>query len=215
MIGLRIVAGALAVGLVHSAAFAAPGETVHAFVFHAAYFSLETHQADVIDPHVFVAATDASAGAGPQALMHVAGVRPAHAADDPATPALGADGHALGFALGAWFGARGTLVIDMSLPTSPRIRATFAGLVPGGMYSLFEDRFAANDVSSLPLDGFATQNSFRADERGRADITVTLRGALTHANGIAVVYHSDAMAHGRERGRVGIDAHDQLMYRPL
>jgi hypothetical protein len=37
--------------------------------------------------------------------------------------------------------------------------------------------------------------------------------ALTHANGIAVVYHSDAMAHGRER--VGIDAHDRLMYRQL
>jgi hypothetical protein len=39
--------------------------------------------------------------------------------------------------------------------------------------------------------------------------------AFMHANGIAVVYHSDAMAHGRERGRVGIDAHDRLMYRPL
>ncbi len=209
---LRAVVCAAALGFSGEIAIAAPGESIHAFVIHAAYFSLETHQDDVIDPHVFVVAAGAGAGIGPQAIQHVGGIRPARASDNPSAPALGADGHALGVTLGAWFGARGTLVIDMSLPTSPRIRATFAGLIPGGIYSLFEDRFS--EVTSAPLDGFATQNTFRADDQGRADITVTLRASLTHANGIAVVYHSDAIAHGSQRGRIGIDAHDQLMYRP-
>ena len=169
---------------------AASSETIHSFVMHAAFFSVETHQPQLVDPNVFIAASGVPAGTGPQEIVHVAGVRPAFPTDDAATDARAADGRPLGFTLGTWFGARGTIVIDMSLPNSPRIRATFNGLQPGGMYSLFEPHFAASGI------------------------TVTLRGALTHANAVVLVYHSDGASHGTERGRPGFDAHDQLIYRP-
>lgn len=201
-------------GWIPTGALAASGETIHSFVMHAAFFSLETHQSQLVDPNVFVAASGAAAGMGPQDIIHVAGVRPALPTDDAASDARAADGRPLGFTLGTWFGARGTIVIDMSLPNSPRIRATFNGLQPGGMYSLFEPHFAASGIAVTPLDGFGTNNSFRADTQGRADITVTLRGALTHANAVVLVYHSDGVSHGSDRGRPGFDAHDQLIYRP-
>jgi len=201
-------------GWIPTGALAASGETIHSFVMHAAFFSLETHQPQLVDPNVFVAASGAAAGTGPQDIVHVAGVRPALPTDDAAIDARAADGRPLGFTLGTWFGARGTIVVDMSLPNSPRIRATFNGLQPGGMYSLFEPHFAASGITVTPLDGFGTNNSFHADTQGRADITVTLRGALTHANAVVLVYHSDGVSHGSDRGRPGFYAHDQLIYRP-
>jgi len=201
-------------GAIPTGVSAASGETIHAFVIHAAFFSVETHQPQLIDPHVFIAIAGAPADTGPQAIVHVAGVRPAFPTDDAATDARAADGRPLGLTLGTWFGARGTIVIDMSLPNSPRIRATFNGLQPDGTYSLFEPHFAASGITVTPLDGFGTNNSFHADAQGRADITVTLRGPLTHANAVILVYHSDGATHGTERGRPGIDAHDQLIYRP-
>lgn len=204
---------AVVIALPHRA-YGATGETIHAFVEHGAFFSLESHQPQLIDPQVFVARADAPAGTGPQDIVHVAGYRPALFTDNAASPAFTADGRPLGVSLGAWLGARGTLVIDMSLPASPRIRATFNGLIPRGVYSLFENHFSESGVTSTPLDGFGTNNTFTADPQGRGDITVSLRGPLTHAQAVLLVYHSDGAAHGMQRGQPGIDVHHQLIYRP-
>jgi hypothetical protein len=45
-------------------------------------------------------------------------------------------------------------------------------------------------------------------------VSITLPDFPTHANAVLLVYHSDGQTHGLERGRIGIDAHHQLIARP-
>lgn len=198
---------ALALALVPLPARAARGESIVAFVTHAAQFSLDTRERELVEPQVFVA--DASAPAASTGIAHRAGLRSARLADDPSSPALMADGTSLGMTVGTWFGARGTLVIDMSLPAAPRIRATFNGLVPRGAYTIVETiRRSERDIDVLPAGGSAYA-SFVADESGRGDITVSLRAALAAGAALHVVYHAPAA--GAER--TGNGEHEQLTYR--
>jgi len=197
---------------------AAPGgaqttvPTTYGFLTHAAFFSLESKQMNLVDPQVFVADPAALAATGPQGIAHAPSVRPAFGVDDPRKPALEAQGRPLNFSLGQWFGARGTVTLAPARGTT-NASFRFDGLVHGGRYSLFENHFSDSGVTFTPLDGSGTTNSFTAGPDGAAMIQLTIPGAVTHAEGLLLVYHSDAHDHGMQRGVIGVDAHHQLIVR--
>ncbi|MBC5810871.1 MAG: hypothetical protein GIW95_08495 [Candidatus Eremiobacteraeota bacterium] len=207
---MALACGALGVASAQPAALTA--RATYGFLTHAAFFSVEVKPPNLVDPQVFVADPTAAAGIGPQGIEHVAGYRPALGVDDPATPIATAEGKALGFSLGSWFRARGTVVLT---PSGDDTTATlkFAGLVRGGRYSMFENHFAPTGVTFTPLDGTGKTNSFTAGRDGSANVTVAIPGRVTHAEGLLLVYHSDGSDHGLERGRIGVVAHHQLIVR--
>jgi hypothetical protein len=49
---------------------------------------------------------------------------------------------------------------------------------------------------------------------GTAKLSIKLARSLPSTNAIVLIYHSDNQTHGRERGRVGFDAHHVVMTRP-
>jgi len=162
----------------------------YAFLTHAAFFSLESKQMNLVDPQVFVTDPAAVAATGPQGIPRAAGVRPAFGVDDPHKPALQAEGRSLNFSLGQWFGARGTVTLAPApAPAGGTTNATFRfdGLVRGGRYSLFENHFSDPGVTFTPLDGSGTTNSFTSGSDGAATIQVTIPGAVTHAEGLLLV----------------------------
>ena len=87
------------------------------------------------------------------------------------------------------------------------------GLVPNGDYSFFENHFATDGVTFTPLDGTALHNTFTASPHGTASGSLAIPGAVTHSEGILLVYHSDGMAHGMDRGQIGVNVHHQLIIR--
>ena len=184
------------------------------FVIHASFFSQETHQPKPVDPHVFVKDPSAPAAVGPQNIQHAASFRPALLTDPPSTRVFTADGKSLGFTLGQWLGAKGTVTVTPLASGGARIAARFMGLRPHGVYSVFENHFDQQPVGFTPLDGTGTKNSFRAKSDGTATINVIAPEMLTHANAVLLVYHSDRKSHGSSRGEVRIDAHHQLIARP-
>jgi hypothetical protein len=184
----------------------------YAFVPHAAFFSVETKPANLIDPQAFVADSAAPAATGPQGIAHLAGVRPAYGVDDPHTAVVNAQGKQLGFTLAQWFGARGTVTLTPG-PASTTVTFELAGLKPGGLYSFFENHFRPDGVTFTPLDGTAKTNTFRASARGTATGTIVAPGAITHAEAVLLVYHSDDTDHGADRGQIGVTAHHQLIVR--
>ncbi len=183
------------------------------FELHAIFFSTETHQKVLLDPQVFVQATDVAAGTGPQGIPHVAGIRPAYLSDSVDTPLLNAQGVGLGFTLGQWRQATGFVVIKVLSQNQYQITSSFSRLIPGGRYSLFENHFSATGVTFTPLDGSGTTNSFTASANGNAALTVIATQPLTHANAVLLVYHSDQKDHGESRGEPGLNAHHQLIAR--
>jgi hypothetical protein len=190
-------------------------DTIHLpFAVHAAFFSAETHQPKPIDPHVFVRDPSAPAAAGPQNIQHIAGVRPAVIEQDPKSTALvNAKGDPLGFDLGEWLGAEGVVTISPTANGAVEISAQFSHLRPEGHYSLFENHFDQQPVSFTPLDGVGKTNDFVASKDGSSKIQVLAPQALTHANAVLLVYHSDKTSHGDQRGDIGINAHHQLIAR--
>jgi hypothetical protein len=191
-------------------------EAIHLdFTAHAAFFSAETHQSKPVDPHVFVADASAAAAVGPQNIQHVAGIRPALIDQDPKTAALvNAKGEALGFNLGDWLAAKGTVTITPSAGGKAEISVQFSHLQPGGHYSLFENHFDQKPVGFTPLDGAGKTNDFLAGADGTVKLMVTAPQKLTHDNAVLLVYHSDKTAHGEQRGEIGVNAHHQLIARP-
>jgi len=206
----------MAFSLVGGSASAEPrsdqGVQTFGFLTHAAFFSLESKQPDVVDPQAFVADASAKSGSGPQGIVHLAGIRPTFGVENPATPAINAQGRPLGFDLAKWFGAHGVVELK-SLGTNTAAEFSFAGLVPDGRYSLFENHFSATGVTFTPLDGTGTTNSFTAKRDGRAALKLTIPGTVKHAEGLLLVYHSDGQDHGMQRGELGITAHHQLIVR--
>jgi hypothetical protein len=186
---------------------------VQGFVTHAAFFSLESKQANLLDPQAFVADPSAAAATGPQGIAHVVGVRPAYGVDDPDARVLNAQGKPLGFTLMQWFGARGRAVFALLPGGGTRMTYSLTGLVPGGVYSFFENHFSIDGVTFTPLDGSADHNTFTATSSGAANGSISIPGAVTHSEGILLVYHSDGVAHGSERGQIGLNAHHQLIIR--
>jgi len=183
------------------------------FITHAAFFSRETHQSKRMDPQVFVRDKAVPAAAGPQNIQHAAGFRPALSTDPAKSQLYSASGQPLGFTLGQWLAAKGTVLIT-PLASGARIVARFTGLRPNGVYSLFQNHFDQKPVGFTPLDGTGESNSFQAKADGSATITVTAPAMLTRDNAVLLVYHSDRTAHGASRGEIGIDAHHQLIARP-
>ncbi|MEO6780313.1 MAG: hypothetical protein ABI407_04560 [Bradyrhizobium sp.] len=184
------------------------------FITHAAFFSAETKQPRVIDPQVFVHDGAAVEAVGPQGIKHVSGLRPALIEQDAKTSMVyTADDKPLGFSLGTWLGATGSVMISEE-GRNPSLVATFAGLKPKGQYSLFENHFDEKPVGFTPMDGTGEANSFAAQSDGTAKVSMTLTHVPTHANAVLLVYHSDDRAHGLDRGHIGVDAHHQLIARP-
>lgn len=206
---LAIIAAALV-----GAAFPGPASAAyvtHAFVTGAEQAALEARADQFADPQVFVQQAGATAVTGAQGIARAAGLRPALMTDDPVMPAFNAQGKPLGFNLGAWFGARGTVVYDPA-SAKPQVAMGFAGLNPGGVYSVFERR-GGPGAAFAPLDATGARTTFTADAQGNAALQLTLGAPLLPGSTIVVIYHSDGAAHGTDPGQPGITAHAQLMYR--
>jgi hypothetical protein len=210
----RLLAFAMLFSIGAVAAGHAAGTAPLTFMTHAAFFSSETHQPKALDPQVFVKDPSAPAATGPQNIQHAAGFRPAFIEQDAkSTPVFGAKGDPLGFALGHWLGAKGTVTITPMANGAAEISVRLSNLKPGGTYSLFENHFDQQPVGFTPLDGAGKANNFVAGKNGDAHITLTAPQNLTHANAVLLVYHSDNTFHGDQRGEIGITAHHQLIAR--
>lgn len=185
------------------------------FQGYGVFFSSETHQPAAIDPLVFVHTPGAASGLGPQNIAHVAGVVPALLSAPPDTPLYNADGKPLGTTLGRWLTASGTGSIDPAadLGHADRVTVSFTGLIPGGLYSLFEVAFLPSGNTFAPLDGSGLRHNFVALDNGTARATVLTPAPLTHSNAVLLVYHSDGQTHGMSRGAPGVTAHHQLIAR--
>lgn len=181
---------------------------------HAAFFSAESHQPKILDPQVFVSDAAAQAGAGPQNIQHIAGVRPPLIDQDPGNAALlNAKGDQLGFKLADWLAAKGQVTITPAAGGKVEVSVQFSHLLPGGHYSLFENHFDQKPIGFTPLDGAGKANDFVAGADGIAKIVVTAPQALTKDNGVLLVYHSDKTSHGEQRGEIGVSAHHQIIAR--
>ena len=192
----------------------AADEVRYGFVLHAPFFSNEARVPNLLDPHVFVADPVTAEAVGPQGITHAAGFRPALMVDDPAQTLFNAKGKPLDMTLRQWFSAYGSYVGTRQNDGSERIVATFAGLIPNGHYSLFENHFAPAGVTFTPLDDKGIGNNVVARADGTATLTLTAPARLTHDNAVLLVYHSDGRDHGVERGTIGDTAHHQLISRP-
>ncbi len=179
---------------------------------HAAFFSSETHQPRALDPQVFVRDAEVKSGLGPQNIEHAAGLRPAFVDEPSNTPIYTARGESLApLTLGGWLGARGSVSISPREGGGASVSATFSGLVPSGVYSLFENHFDQKPVGFTPLDGTGTTNNFVAGADGTARASLSMPTPPTGVNAVLLVYHSDRKSHGESRGAIGVDAHHQLI----
>jgi hypothetical protein len=184
------------------------------FVTHAAFFSAETKQPKTLDPQVFVEDASAPEATGPQGIKHVAGVRPPFIDQDSRTSKLfNAEHQPLGFDLQSWLSATGTVTIAEK-DGNVTLDATFKNLQPNASYSFFENHFDTTPITFTPMDGAGKANSFTAKADGTASVTMTLPSMPTHANAVLVIYNSGGQPHGMERGRIGADAHHQIIARP-
>lgn len=210
---LVIVLISLTFGLLWpSATTAAAGPTYrYTFETHAAFFSAETRQPNVVDPQVFVADPSAAAATGPQNIPHVAGYRPARPGSDPAnTPLFTAQGHALNLTLGDWLGASGTGTITCD-GDSATATNQFQQLVPGKLYQLTRLQFTPAGPKRSPLgkpDG--SDSTFVAGQDGSATFTNQLPFCPDASEGVVLAYHSDGTAHGAAMGEIGVNLHNQL-----
>lgn len=185
------------------------------FEGHGAFFSSETHQPIAIDPQVFVHTPSAPGGLGPQDIVHAAGVAPAPLSAPPDTALYNAGGNPIGTTLGRWLAASGTGSIEPANDRAhaDRVSVSFTGLIPGGLYTLFEVTFQPSGNTFAPLDGSGLRHNFVALDDGTARATVLTPAALTHSNAVLLVYHSDGRTHGMSRGTPGVTAHHQLIGR--
>lgn len=216
MLARRLMLSAAAAGLLIASAgssFAASPLKLE-FVTHAAFFSAESKQPKTLDPQVFVEDASAPEATGPQGIKHVAGVRPPFLDQDARTSKLfNAEHKPLGFDLQSWLSATGT-VSNTEKGGTVTLDATFKNLQPNASYSLFENYFNTKPISFTPMDGAGKTNNFTAKVDGTASVTVILRSMPTHDNAVLLIYNSGGQSHSMERGRIGGDAHHQIIARP-
>ncbi len=142
---------------------------------------------------------------------------------DPANPAANGPhqkGQALGFTLGEWLSANGTVhyTCDDGAAT---IDATFDNLVPNGVYTMwnfylpvpFTEPFSTYDLPVGKRDG--SESIFVADAGGDATYKVSFEpclqgGADQLAAGLAIAYHSDGKTYGGLPGEFGNKSHVHL-----
>lgn len=182
------------------------------FQTHAAFFSAEVHLPDTLDPQVFVADAASPAAVGPQGIRHVAGVRNARLTDSPSTPLYNAQHRPMHMTLGQWLGAKGVVSLDPQ-DGHEHVSIELTGLVPNGLYSLFENHFDQSPIGFTPLDGNAQHNTFRADKTGHASVQLDTPDLMTHDNAVLLVYHADGRSWGMQRGMLGVAAQHQLIAR--
>jgi hypothetical protein len=130
------------------------------------------------------------------------------AATDPGAPLFTNSGVAMGLTWGAWSAAAGTSrATVIGGPNSPRtdIRLALAGLVPGGLYSVYwgtigpdsEQPLCPGVERTLPLDGAGqtteapAPNAFVVGATGAVDFHGRVGGDLLDATQVfvTVVYH--------------------------
>ncbi len=213
---LAFAAGLLAMLAVPGAVRAqdsAPAPARLPFVTHAEFFSSATHRPSPIDPQIFIKQATVPEATGPQGIDHVAGERPARPDDVPDLPAYNARGTGLGFTVGRWFAAMGTVALEPLSGGGERVSTTFSKLLPFGVYSLFRIAFTPAGAVFTPLDGTGAANSFTAGGEGNANLAVTVAQPLVSGDAIVLVYHSDAKTHADSRGELGVTAHQQLIVR--
>ncbi len=130
-------------------------------------------------------------------------------------------GRSLGLTLRQWFEAKGEGRYRCR-DGEGRIAVDFAGLVPGGVYTMWHFFMASPPTEpfigtyDLPVgsrDG--AQSVFTADERGKARFERRFKPCLQltgeHlAAGLAVAWHSDGKTYGVEPGQFGTVSHIQL-----
>ena len=202
----------LGLGLLNGLATYAQGAGITLIMeTHAAFFSSETKQKSPLDPQVFLSAPKSIAAVGPQGIRHEAGLRPALISDNPTSPIMDAAGKSLNMTLGAWLSAKGTVSLTNQPSGNQKVTLVFSGLKAEGRYSLFENHFDEKPIGFTPLDGRGTDNSFVADAKGAAVLTMYAPKPLTSDNAVLLVYHSDGKFHGKSRGSIGLDAHHQLI----
>jgi hypothetical protein len=178
---------------------------------HAAFYSVETRQPSSLDPQVFVRDSGAAEETGAQAIHHVAGVRPARLADDDrTTPLYNAEGKALGFNLGKWLGASGTVDVSPGVG-GDQVHLGFVALIESAPYTLYRRHLAPGATTLTPLDGIGTGNVFSASPLGTAQVDVSVPVHLGRDDTIVLVYNSDGVAHAAEHGPAGVNSHDQLI----
>lgn len=205
----------LGLGLLNGfAAYAQGAGTALIMETHAAFFSSETKQKSPLDPQVFLSAPNSVAAVGPQGIRHEAGLRPALISDNPTSPIMDAAGKSLNMTLGSWLSAKGTVILTKQASGKQKVTLVFSGLKAEGRYSLFENHFDEKPIGFTPLDGSGTDNSFVADAKGAAVLTIYAPKPLTSDNAVLLVYHSDGKDHGKSRGSIGLDAHHQLIAKP-
>ncbi len=141
----------------------------------------------------------------------MAGCRPLLLRDPPDAKLFTAEGKPLPLAASTWFRASGRVTITPSASGGAEIVATFTGLEPKGVYSLFENHFDVKPIGFTPLDGPGTTNSFVAGGDGSAMVKLHAPDVPTSVNAVLLVYHSDGKTHGRSRGEIGVNAHHQLI----
>ena len=129
-------------------------------------------------------------------------------------------GQALGFTLGEWLNASGTVNYTCEDGTAT-IEATFDNLVPEGVYTMwsfylptpFAEPFTTYDLPMGSRDG--SDSIFIADRQGNARYDVSFEpclqgGADQLAAGIAIAYHSDGQTYGAVPGEFGNKTHVHL-----
>jgi hypothetical protein len=183
------------------------------FVTHAEFFSQATRRTPVIDPQIFIKQEALPEATGAQGIEHVAGERPAQLDDVPELPVLNARGKPLGFTLGRWFAATGSVSFESLDTGGQRISVKFENLLPFGLYSLFRIAFTPAGAVFTPLDGTGTSNSFSAGAEGGAHLSIVANQPLAPGDAIVLVFHSDGRQHGDSRGELGVTAHQQLIVR--
>ena len=205
----------LGLGLLNGlAAYAQGAGTTLIMETHAAFFSSETKQKSPLDPQVFLSVPSSIAAVGPQGIRHEAGLRPALISDNPTLPIMDATGKSLNMTLGSWLSAKGTVILTNQPSGNQKVTLVFSGLKAEGQYSLFENHFDEKPIGFTPLDGSGTDNSFVANAKGAAVLTMYAPKPLTSDNAVLLVYHSDGKTHGKSRGSIGLDAHHQLIAKP-
>lgn len=130
-------------------------------------------------------------------------------------------GDALNLSLADWYAAEGKAVYECKNGKG-RIDATFTGLVPEGIYTMWHFFMASPQTDpfigtfDLPLgarDG--TQSVFSSGPDGSADFTREFEPCLQMsgeqlAAGLAVAWHSDGMTYGPLPGEFATRSHIQL-----
>lgn len=119
-------------------------------------------------------------------------------------------GAALGVTLQQWLMAKGhgtySLRGDRAVVT-----ASLRGLIPNGLYTLWcvpAPMRPPGPLACGALDG--SENTFRADRTGAAEVTITTRPLPVGAV-IAPAYHSDGKTYGAKPGDFGMNTHVQLV----